>query len=46
MTAGVLVCARCDYAILPGEAYITLNHERMSGPPVVSHVHKDPCPKR
>lgn len=44
MTAGVLVCCRCQQGIRPNERAARVDHDRPTGAPCVNHYHGDGCP--
>lgn len=41
----VLICCRCNHGIKPNEPYNKHDHDRASGPPVVTYTHRV-CPAR
>jgi hypothetical protein len=43
MTAGVLICCRCDFSILPNERPAKHVHDRPTGAPLVEFSHADGC---
>jgi hypothetical protein len=44
MTAGVLICCRCQQSIRGDERAQSHHHDRPSGPPFTNYSHRDGCP--